>query len=168
MVESFGVSSEMIEIESDLEVDALSYQLIFLGAPVHFNLAPKPVMNFLQKFRSRAANQPSAPEIPGHYAAVFCTYGGGHTGTAEALPLLKFMGQMLEHEGIRVVEEWPVVGDFPSINDPFYNTAGRMGNILGRPHKADLKDLGGQVTGLLRRLQIKLRIEDKMELKRGM
>ena len=149
-----------MEIEADLEIDVFSYELVFIGAPVYFNLAPQPVMKFLQKLRSRAANLAAAPEKPGNFAVIFCTYGGGHTGIGEALPLLKYMGQVFEHEGIRVVEEWPVVGDFPGISDPRYNTAGRLGDITGRPNVGDLQVVAGQVSGLLHRLQYKLRIEE--------
>jgi hypothetical protein len=70
------------------------------------------------------------------------------------------MGQVFEHEGIRVVEEWPVVGEFPGINDPNYNTAGRLGDITGRPNVNDLRVVSWQVSGLLRRLQHKLGIEE--------
>ena len=159
-VQRHGISSEIMEINDDLGIDTFSYELIFVGAPVYFNLAPQPVMKFLQGLRSRAANLAAAPEKPGHFAVIFCTYGGGHTGTGEAIPLLKYMGQVFEHEGIRVVEEWPVVGDFPGINDPNYNTAGRLGDITGRPNVSDLRVVAGQVSGLLRRLQYKLGIEE--------
>ena len=159
------ISSEIMEINDDLEIDAFSYELIFMGAPVYFNLASQPVMKFLQRLRSRAANIAAAPEKPGHFAVVFCTYGGGHTGVGEAIPLLKYMGQVLEHEGIRIVEEWPVVGDFPGINDPNYNIAGRLGDVTGRPNESDLQVVAGQVSGLLRRLQYKLGIEDLLEMK---
>jgi hypothetical protein len=136
-----------------------------VGAPVYFNLAAQPVMKFLQSLRGRATNWVAAPEKPGHFAVVFCTYGGGHTGIGEALPLLKYMGQVFEHEGVRVVEEWPVVGGFPGINDPDYNTAGRLGNITGRPNASDLRVVAGQVSGLLRRLQYKLGIGELPRVK---
>ena len=113
------------EIEADLGIDVFSYELVFIAEPVYNNLGPQPVMKFLQRQKHRAANLPAAPEKPSHFAVVFCTFGGGHTGIGEAIPLLKYMGQAFEHEDIRVVEEWPVVGDFPEIKDPFYNTAGR-------------------------------------------
>jgi len=164
-VQRHGISSEIAEIKADLEIDAFSYELVFAGAPVYFNLAPGPVMKFLQELRSRAGNMAAAPEKPGHFAVIFCTYGGGHTGTGEAIPLLKYMGQAFEHEGIRVVEEWPVVGDFPGINDPHYNTAGRLGDITGRPSDSDLRVVAGQVSGLLRRLQYKLGIEELLKMK---
>jgi hypothetical protein len=54
-----------MEINGDLEIDAFSYELVFVGVPVYFNLAPQPVMKFLQGLRSRAANLPAAPEEPG-------------------------------------------------------------------------------------------------------
>lgn len=158
-VQSNSIPSEIVEITEGLDIDAFSPELVFMGAPVYWNLGPKPVMKFISNLRQRAANLASAPEKPGHYAVVFCTYGAGHTGVAEAIPLLKFMGQAFEHEGIRVVEEWPVVGDFPGINDPDYNTRGRLGDIGGRPFKSDLAIVAGQVQGLLRRLQHKLGIE---------
>ena len=162
-VQGLGISSEIAEIEPDLEIDLFSYELVFAGAPVYFNLAPQPVMKFLQKLKGRAANMAAAPEIPGHYAVIFCTYGGGHTGDGEALPLLKYMGQAFEHDGVRVVEEWPVVGDFPGISDPLYNTAGRLGNVVGRPNDSDLEIVAGKVFGVLRRLQYKLGIEDLLK-----
>jgi flavodoxin len=164
-VQKHRISSEILEIKADLEIDAFSYELVFVGAPVYFNLAPQPVMKFLQRLRSRAKKLAAAPEKPGHYAVIFCTYGGGHTGVSEAIPLLKYMGQAFEHEGIRVVEEWPVVGDFPGVNDPHYNTAGRLGDITGRPNAADLRVVAEQVSGLLRRLQYKLGIEERVLMK---
>jgi flavodoxin len=158
-IQSHGLSSELVKIEGDLGIDVWSYELVFFGAPVYNNLGPQPVMKFLQLQKHRAANLPAAPEKPGHYAVVFCTFGGGHTGIGEAIPLLKYMGQAFEHEGIRVVEEWPVVGDFPEIKDPFYNTAGRLGDVTGRPNDYDLRIVAGQTSGLLRRLKLKLGIE---------
>ena len=159
-IKSHGLSSELVEIEADLGIDVFSYELVFIGAPVYNNLGPQPVMKFLQRQKHRAANLPAAKEKPGHFAVVFCTFGGGHTGIGEAIPLLKYMGQAFEHEGIRVVEEWPVVGDFPDIKDPFYNTAGRLGDVTGRPNDYDLRIVAGQTTGLLRRLKVKLGIEE--------
>jgi hypothetical protein len=58
-----------------------------------------------------------------------------------------------------------VVGDFPGIEDPDYNTAGRLGDIAGRPTERDLQVVSGQVSGLLRRLQYKLGIEALLRMK---
>ena len=158
-VQGHGLTSEIAEMKEDLEVDPFSYDLVFAGSPVYFNLAPQPVMKYLQKLRNRASNLASAPEKPGHFAVVFCTYGGGHTGISESAPLLKYLGQVFEHEGVRVVEEWPVVGEFPGSNNPLYNTEGRFGDLTGRPNDSDLSVVAGRVSGVLRRLQHKLGIE---------
>ena len=164
-VQRHGISSEILRITAKLEIDVFSYELVFLGSPVYFNLAPQPVMKFLQNLRRRDPNLAAAPEKPGHYGVVFCTYGGGHTGIGEAMPLLKYMGQVFDHLGIRLVEEWPMVGDFPATSDPLYNTAGRLGDITGRPNDNDLRVVAGQVSGLLRRLQHKLGIEELLRMK---
>ncbi len=58
-----------------------------------------------------------------------------------------------------------MVGDFPGISDPHYNTAGRLGNVLGRPNDGDLRIVAGQTSGLLRRLQYKLGIEELPRMK---
>ena len=166
-VEGYGIPSEMMGVSADLNVDVFSYELVFLGSPVHLNLGPPAIMRFVQGLRRLAANLPSAPERPGRYAVVFCTYGGSHTGIGEALPLLKYMRQGLEHEGVRVVEEWPVVGEFPGTDDPYYNTGGRWGDITGRPNANDLRGIEWQVSGLLRRLQHKLGIQELVRAHHG-
>jgi hypothetical protein len=58
-----------------------------------------------------------------------------------------------------VVEEWPVVGEFPGSNNPLYNMEGRFGDLTGRPNDSDLSVVAGQVSGVLRRLQHKLGID---------
>ena len=58
-----------------------------------------------------------------------------------------------------------MVGDFPGISDPDYNTAGRIGDVLGRPNENDLNAVAGQVSGVLRRLQHKLGIEEQLQKK---
>jgi flavorubredoxin len=148
-----GMEASMTRIDKDLEVEYLDYNLIFLGAPVYENLSPKPVLSFLYKNRRRegVALLASAPEVPGVAAVPFCTYGGGHTGYNEAEPMLKHIGQYLEHEGIRVVDHIAVVGVFPEAEES-YNTEGRYGDIRRRPDEHDLSEVEGRVRGILRRL----------------
>jgi flavorubredoxin len=148
-----GMEASITRIEKDLEVEYLNYNLIFLGAPVYENLSPKPVLSFLHKNRRRAGVDllASAPETPGVAAVPFCTYGGGHTGYNEAVPMLKHIGQYFEHEGIRVVDDIAVVGVFPEA-DESYNTEGRFGDIRRRPDEHDLSEVEGKVRGILRRL----------------
>jgi flavorubredoxin len=148
-----GMEASMTRIDKDFEVEYLDYNLIFLGAPVYENLSPKPVLSFLYKNRRRegVALLASAPEVPGVAAVPFCTYGGGHTGYNEAEPMLKHIGQYLEHEGIRVVDHIAVVGVFPEAEES-YNTEGRYGDIRRRPDEHDLSEVEGRVRGILRRL----------------
>ena len=148
-----GMEASMTRIDKDLEVEYLDYNLIFVGAPVYENLSPKPVLSFLYKNRRRegVVLLASAPEVPGVAAVPFCTYGGGHTGYNEAEPMLKHIGQYLEHEGIRVVDHIAVVGVFPEAEES-YNTEGRYGDIRRRPDEHDLSEVEGRVRGILRRL----------------
>lgn len=148
-----GMEASLTRIDKDLEVEYLDYNLIFLGAPVYENLSPKPVLSFLYKNRRRegVVLLASAPEVPGVAAVPFCTYGGGHTGYNEAEPMLKHIGQYLEHEGIRVVDHIAVVGVFPEAEES-YNTEGRYGDIRRRPDEHDFHEVEGRVRGILRRL----------------
>ena len=148
-----GMEISMRRINKELTVEYFDYNLIFLGAPVYENLSPKPVLVFLKKNRKRKGEKllPSAPEVPGVAAVPFCTYGGGHTGFNEALPMLKHIGQYFEHEGIRVVEDIAVLGNFPEA-DESYNIEGRFGDIRQRPDEHDLTEVERRVQGILRRL----------------
>ncbi len=148
-----GMQASIERIDQNLEVEYLDYNLIFIGAPVYHNLAPAPVLAFLRKNRRREGVEvfASAPEIPGVAAVPFCTYGGGHTGSNEATPMLTHIGQHFEHEGIRVVDYIAAVGYFPEA-DEAYNTVGRFGDIRQRPDEHDLTEVAGRVRGILRRL----------------
>jgi flavorubredoxin len=151
-LEDGEVGSALLEIKPELELDYLDYELVFLGAPVYGFLPPEPVSAFLRDTQRRANRVvPGAPERPGHAAVVFCTYGGGHTGVREAVPTLKYMGQFLEHQGVRVVDEWAVVGENRDADDA-YNRAGRIGSIAGRPNDHDLQEIYQRTRGLLLRL----------------
>jgi hypothetical protein len=152
-----GIETTLYKITPELEVDFFEYNLIFMGAPVYANLPPKPVMRFLEN-RRRAGDflKAAAPERPGCFAVMYCTYGGGHTGDHEAIPCLKFMGQTFEHMGIRVVNEWGVVGIFRQVKDPDYNVNGRLGDITSRPDERDVRNIRGRVAGLLHQLKNKL------------
>ena len=153
-----GIDSTLTEItSSDMEVDYFEYNLVFVAAPVYTNLPPPKVSKFLLKRKKDSGTViAAAPERPGIFAVMVCTYGGGHTGYNEVVPALKYMGQFFEHMGIRVVDEWGIVGFFQGVEDPNDNTDGRMGDIAGRPNERDLAEVRGRVTGLLHRLKYKL------------
>ena len=82
---------------------------------------------------------------------VYCTYGGAHTGSNEAVPAVKFMGQLFDHLGFEIVAEWYFIGEYPAhgrMKD--YSALGRLGNIKGRPNDADLEEVAERVVGVLR------------------
>ena len=48
-------------------------------------------------------------------------------------------------------DEWAIVGEFQGAG-PEYNSAGRLGDISGRPNEQDLQEIEGKVRGLIKRL----------------
>ena len=153
-----GVEATLHEMAEGLEVDYFAYDLVLIGAPVYAYLPPEPVIGWLKAQQQRGTVLPAAPERSGHYGVVFCTYGGPHTGIREAVPMLKYVGQFLEHLGIPVVDEWAVVGEFHQGHETM-NLAGRLGDLRGRPNASDLAEVRGKVLGLLRRLQHSLPVD---------
>jgi hypothetical protein len=82
---------------------------------------------------------------------VYCTYGGGHTGANEAVPAVKYLGQLFDHLGFEIVAEWYLVGQYPATGRfKDFSSLGRLGDITGRPNTADLDELVERVKGILR------------------
>uniref|UniRef100_A0A7V6A296 Flavodoxin n=1 Tax=Desulfobacca acetoxidans TaxID=60893 RepID=A0A7V6A296_9BACT len=141
--------------EPDREVDLLEYDVVFIGSGVYQWLPGKALQEFIEaKLSQYAAAKEiklSAPRRPQKKGVVYCTYGGAHTGANEALPAVKYMGQLLDHLGIEVVAEWYVIGAYPDKGRfAGLSAGGRLGNIEGRPNEADLADVAERVTGVLR------------------
>jgi hypothetical protein len=156
-LQELGWEAPLLEIGPDVDLDYLDYNLVLLGTPVHQFLPAEPVVEFLKRnHRARATVVPAAPEVAGSFGVVFCTYGGPHTGLREAVPALRYMGQFLEHAGVRVVDEFAVVGQFHDPGRAHLNVEGRLGDIRGRPGESDLKEVSERLRGLVSRLQHKL------------
>lgn len=163
-LEKAGIQNTIFRMSKDLDVEYLDYNLVFVGAPVYENLPPKPVIEFLKRHKRRGVEiLAAAPEKPGIVAVPYCTYGGGHTGINEAIPMLKYVGQFFEHEGIRVADDWAFVGTFVEA-DESYNATGRLGNIFDRPNEQDLDDVEGRTLGLLRRMSLVLPLGDEIKI----
>ena len=143
-----GIESKLLEIDSELSTDIFSTDLLFIGAPIWANLFPNPVQKYLKKVLKECGPAwPAAPEKPGHVAIAFCTYGGAHTGTHEPVPSLAYMDQILEHTGMRVADQWAVLGGSKMDKVP-----GRVGDISAdRPDDRDLGDVANRVIGHLKR-----------------
>ena len=81
---------------------------------------------------------------------VYCTYGGVHTGINEAIPAVKFMGQLYDHLGYTIVGEWYIVGEYKTDRLRDRSINGRLGDIRGRPNTGDLKDVAERVKGIFK------------------
>ncbi|MGB8991052.1 MAG: flavodoxin domain-containing protein [Desulfobaccales bacterium] len=154
-VEKLGHRIDTLKLTGDQEIDVLSYDVIFMGSGVYQWLPGKGLQEFIQ---ARLAHYAAGGEIKfasprrtGKKVVVYCTYGGAHTGSNEAVPAVKFMGQLFDHLGFEIVAEWYFIGEYPAhgrMKD--YSALGRLGNIKGRPNDADLEEVAERVVGVLR------------------
>jgi flavorubredoxin len=134
--------------------DLFEYDLICFGAPVYSWLPAEPMFKYIkmkrQEAREKGLEKLSSPVIKGKSSIVFCTYSGPHTGHDEAVSTLKWLGQFFEHLGIKVKAEIGVVGE--NHVNPEANTKGRLGNIWGKPDKADLLKVKEKIAQVLKEL----------------
>lgn len=144
---------ETVKVSADTEIDILRHDLVFVGSGVYTWLPGKPMLEFLDKSRQRYAQsgelRPASPRRPGRKVVVYCSFGGVHTGINEAIPAVKYMGQLFDHLGYEIVSEWYILGEYHE-GLALHSTAGRMGDITGRPNQADLEDVYQRVRGVLR------------------
>jgi hypothetical protein len=150
-----GHEVETIKITGDQDIDLLSYDLVFLGSGVYQWLPGKAMQEFvgarLSHYAGAGEIKLASPRRPQKKGVAYCTFGGAHTGVNEAVPAVKYLGQLLDHLGFEVVAEWYVVGAYPGKGRFLdYSRGGRLGNIEGRPHEADLKEVAERVAGVLR------------------
>jgi hypothetical protein len=151
-VEKLGHQIDAVKITGDTDIDLLSYDFIFVGSGVYQWLPGKGLQEFiaarLSHYAAAGEIKFASPRRANKKVVVYCTYGGAHTGINEAIPAVKFMGQLFDHLGFEIVGEWYVVGEYHGKYKDF-SSGGRLGNIQGRPNQADLKDLAEKVTGLI-------------------
>lgn len=151
---SMGHDVCTIAASKDLELDLLSYDFIFAGSGVYQWLPGKPMLDFLRKARQKYSEEgsikPCSPRLPVKKAVLYCTYAGVHTGLNEAVPAVKFCGQLFDHLGFTILDEWYFVGDFKTAELKKHNTTGRFGDITGRPDERDLQEAAERVKGILK------------------
>ena len=153
-VQELGHNVETLKItRNNIEVDILHYDLVFVGSGVYGQLPGRPLMELfrrlLQKYVKSGEIKPAAPRRPMAKSVVYCTYGGAHTGINEAIPAVKYMGQLFDHLGYTIMGEWYVVGEYKTEQLRTRSTTGRLGDIRGRPSQEDLRDIGEKVKGVL-------------------
>jgi multimeric flavodoxin WrbA len=146
------VNSTLKKVEDALEEELYDYDLVILGTPIFQWLPSKRIQRFIDKkivlHEKRGDVRLLAPVIPGKKAVVFCTYSSPFTGIESALPGIKYMAQFFKHIGFEVAGEWYVIGEFHGNEER--STKGKLGDIRGRPNRADLEEVRTKVTTLLR------------------
>jgi len=152
-LENSGHKITLLEAAKNLEVDLLSYDFIFAGSGVYQWLPGKPMLDFLRNKRKENAEAgnitPCSPKISNKKAVIYCTYAGVHTGINEAIPAVKFCGQLFDHLGFTILDEWYFIGDFKDANMKKLNIGGRFGDITGRPNKQDLEEIEQRVNAII-------------------
>ncbi|UCB50843.1 MAG: flavodoxin [Deltaproteobacteria bacterium] len=153
-VQKLGHKVNTIKIaEKGTEMEILDYDFVFVGSGVYQQLPGKPLMELfrelLQAYVKKGEIKPGSPRRPNAKTVVYCTYGGAHTGINEAIPAVKYMGQLLDHLGYTIVGEWYVVGEYKPEKFRERSMDGRLGDIRGRPNEEDLRDVAEKVKGIL-------------------
>ena len=137
------------------DIDWYDYDLVCLGFPSYNWHPPAPMDDYLKRtfvrYRKEKRVQVGAPQLPGKYALVFCTYSGPHTGLDEATPAVDYAGQFLAHLGFAVLAKWCIVGEFRGSLEN--STQGLLGDIRGRPDKQDLEQVRQDTIQLLARIK---------------
>ncbi len=154
-VQELGHKVETVKITSkDIKVDILQYEFVFVGSGVYGQLPGKELMELyrelLQRYVGIGEIKPCAPRRPSAKIVVYCTYGGVHTGNNEAIPAVKYMGQLFDHLGYEIVGEWYLVGEYKTENLLEHSVSGRLGDIRGRPNEEDLSEVTERVKGILK------------------
>lgn len=142
-----------LQAAKDLVVDILDFEFVFAGSGVYQWLPGKPMLDFLRGYRQKYSEAgkiiPCAPRLPGRKAVIYCTYAGVHTGINEAVPAVKFCGQLFDHIGFTILDEWYFIGDFKPPEFQAHNRSGRFGDITGRPDERDLIEINARVSAII-------------------
>ncbi len=152
-VQDMGHEINKVKVTSNTdEVDLLDYDFVFNGSGVYQWLPGRPMMdlfdNLREKYNDSGGIKPGSPKQEDKKAVIYCTYGGMHTGKNEAIPAVKYMGQMFDHLGFFILDEWYIVGEYPE-NNEVASTQGRLGNIKNRPDERDLEEIEERVRGII-------------------
>ncbi|MFW6136227.1 MAG: flavodoxin family protein [Chloroflexota bacterium] len=153
-LQAAGADVRLTATDDAGDLDYFDYQLVCVGFPSYQWLPPEPMLAFLRHRNRGYARQgrirPNVPRVEGTDVLIFCTYSGQHTGINEAIPAGKVAGQFFEHIGIRVLDEWYVVGEYHGNYEA--STQGCLGDIRGRPNQEDLRRITERAAALARRL----------------
>jgi hypothetical protein len=98
-VRELGYPVDTLKIVSkEMSPDILDYDFVFVGSGVYGQLPGKKLVDLhgalLQRYVKAGEIKPASPKRPSSHVVVYCTYGGVHTGINEAVPAVKYMGQL--------------------------------------------------------------------------
>ncbi|BDQ36415.1 hypothetical protein SYK_07750 [Pseudodesulfovibrio nedwellii] len=138
-------------------IQLMDYDLVLIGSGVYGWLPGKPMMDWLAErakesmteFGGSGILKPGSPRLLNKYVAIYCTFGGSHTGINEAIPAVKYMGQLFDHLGFTIAAEWYMPGAYGVPKLEHHNTQGRLGDIRNRPNENDLNAMAEKVKGLI-------------------
>ena len=151
---AMGHEVETLKVEKGMEIDFLKYDFVFVGSGVYQWLPGKPMLDILRGHRQKYSDEgkicPCSPCLPDKKAVIYCTYSGVHTGINEAVPAIKFTGQLFDHLGFVIIAEWYFIGDFKTERLKHLNAVGRIGDITGRPDEHDLKEVEELVRAIIK------------------
>ncbi len=151
-LKALGNEVVMVKVDGDTDVDIMAFDRVFAGSGVYAWLPGRPMKKLLERLRDRYAAagliRPGAPRID-RMAVIYCTYGGVHTGVNEAVPAVKFMGQLFDHLGFEIVDEWYFAGEYRPARMQAMTRGGRLGDITGRPDEHDLREVEQKVRGIM-------------------
>jgi hypothetical protein len=153
-VQELGLEVDTLKVtRKDIDIDILNYYFVFAGSGVYAQMPGTPLIELfkelMQKYNKAGEVKPTSPRRPSAYVVVYCTYGGVHTGINEAIPAVKYIGQLFDHLGYTIMAEWYIVGEYKTERLQGYSVAGRLGDIRGRPNELDLRDVAERVKGIL-------------------
>ncbi|HHD64484.1 MAG TPA: flavodoxin [Desulfobulbaceae bacterium] len=152
-LQDLGHTLDSVKADKETKIDVLEYDLVFAGSGVYAWLPGKPMQKLFAELRAAYANngliKPASPRIQ-KKAIIYCTYGGVHTGINEAIPAVKYMGQLFDHLGFEILDEWYFIGEYQPEKIREMSLNGRLGNITGRPNETDLQEVEQKVRGIMR------------------
>ena len=138
----------------DVDVEILEFDFILVGSGVYGQLPGEPMIELhrrlLERYSKKGEVKPASPRRSSANVVVYCTYGGVHTGINEAIPAVKFMGQLYDHLGYTIVGEWYIVGEYETEGFRDRSVGGRLGDIRGRPSEQDLEEVAEKVKGIFK------------------
>lgn len=148
-----GHTVKTVKGTTKTSINFLDHDLVFVGSGVYYWLPGEPLMKLIKRHLLDLVEKgevlPASPKRANKKVVIYCTYGGAHTGIYEAKPAVKYMEQLFDHLGYMTVGEWYVVGEYVPDQVKMMSVKGRLGDIRGRPHEEDLREVEEKVKGIL-------------------